>query len=69
MYLLAHNHRDARGTAAESEWIERSIYQTHNFDMICAQDRMPDLIAFSKFQMDEYLTEYKNSFELKIILK
>ncbi|MBM3207895.1 MAG: hypothetical protein FJZ57_04745 [Chlamydiae bacterium] len=69
MYLLAHNHREARGSAAESEWIERSIYQAHNFDMVCTQDRMPDLIAFSKFDMDEFLTEYKNSFELKLISK
>jgi hypothetical protein len=47
MYLLSHNHRDIRGTAAENEWLERSIYRSFGFHVHALPDRMFDLEAFS----------------------
>lgn len=64
IYLLAHNHRDVRGTAAATEWIEKAIYKLHGFQLASPEERMPDLIAFGNYHMDEYLEEYKGSFNL-----
>jgi hypothetical protein len=64
MFLLAHSHRDTRGTAAESEWIEHAIYLAHNLLLSSEASRMPDLIAFSHFDIEEFLMEYKGSFTL-----
>lgn len=65
IYLLSHNHRDVRGTAAETEWIERAIYQFHQFDVESPPERMPDLIALTHFDLDEYLQAYQSSFQIK----
>ncbi len=65
IFLLAHNHRDMRGTAAETEWIEKAIYKLHGFELPHDEQRMPDLIAFGNYDMNEYLVEYKRSTPLK----
>lgn len=64
MYLLAHNHRDIRGTAATSEWLERAIYCSHGFEMASSSDRMPDLLALTNPDLKSFFAEYMSSFEL-----
>ena len=66
MFLLAHNHRDMRGTAATSEWLERALYQAHGFKMVASSNRMPDLIAFTHpFSFKSYQEAYEASFTLQ----
>jgi hypothetical protein len=65
MFLLAHNHRDIRGTAATSEWLERALYEVNGFKMASDSKRLPDLIAFANpFSLEQYLKAYKASFIL-----
>lgn len=65
MYLLAHNHRDVRGTAASSEWLERAIYKSFGLTIASSPDRMPDLLAFTYPDLSAFMREYIASFELE----
>ncbi|MBM3197087.1 MAG: hypothetical protein FJZ61_03815 [Chlamydiae bacterium] len=63
MYLLSHNHRDIRGTAAENEWLERAIYRSFGFHVHTLPDRMFDLEAFSSCY-STFRDTYGTSFDL-----
>ncbi|MEI6531601.1 MAG: hypothetical protein WCN87_02135, partial [Chlamydiota bacterium] len=64
IYILAYNHRDCRGTASETEWLERAIYQAHHLSIRSAPDRAPDLDALTNPLFSDFLRVYKDSFEL-----
>lgn len=67
-YLAAHNMRDIRGTAAETEWLERAIYNSHGVEYsLRDKGKLVDLEAFANPLFSEFVKEYDKMVELKLI--
>jgi hypothetical protein len=65
IWLLAHNHRDERGTASETEWLERAIYKAHGFAVRALTTRMIDCVALATPLLSAFVPLYIDSLELE----
>ncbi|MBA3238922.1 MAG: hypothetical protein H0T62_11335 [Parachlamydiaceae bacterium] len=57
-FLSAHNMRDFRGSAAETEWLEHSIYRSHGFKIAVKEKRIIDLDAFANPIFSNFKEKY-----------
>ncbi|MBM3194298.1 MAG: hypothetical protein FJZ60_00875 [Chlamydiae bacterium] len=58
IYLASYSHRDARGTAAENEWIERAVFDALGFRIERPNDQMPDLTALTTWELSKFVSYY-----------
>jgi hypothetical protein len=57
-FLSAHNIRDTRGSAAETEWLEQSIYRSHGFKIADKEKRIIDLEALAHPLFSHFKEKY-----------
>jgi hypothetical protein len=58
IYLASYSHRDARGTAAENEWIERAVFDALGYKIERPNDQMPDLVALTTWELSKFVSYY-----------
>lgn len=58
IYLASYSHRDARGTAAENEWLERAVFDALGYKIERPNDQMPDLTALTTWQLSKFVSYY-----------
>jgi hypothetical protein len=68
-YLLVHNMRDTRGSAAENEWLTHSIYGALNVKISEDPNKLQDLEAFAHPLLFDFVNTYKNMVKLEHNLK
>ncbi len=64
-YLLVHNMRDTRGSAAENEWLTRSIYGALNVKISEDPNKLQDLEAFANPLLFDFVNAYKDMIKLE----
>lgn len=64
-YLLVHNMRDTRGSAAENEWLTHSIYGALDVKISEDPNKLPDLEAFAHPLLFDFVNAYKNMVKLE----
>jgi hypothetical protein len=68
-YLLAHSMPYIRGSAAIAEWLEESIYKSHDLNMQRVPGKSSDLEAFASPTLDTFMNEkYTSTIELSPIV-
>lgn len=65
-YLSAHNIRDVRGSAAETEWLECAIYESLKVEAKYDKERMVDLEAFANPLFSQFKKAYCEMVELTL---
>jgi hypothetical protein len=63
-YLSAHNHRDIRGTASETEVLERAIYRSHGIHAVHDPKKLVDLEAFANPMLSVFAKSYDQMTQL-----
>ena len=66
-YLLVHNMRDTRGSAAENEWLTHAIYGALNVKISEDPNKLQDLEAFAHPLLVDFVDAYKNIIKLEHI--
>jgi hypothetical protein len=64
-YLLVHNMRDIRGSAAENEWLVHAIYGALNVQISEDSNKLQDLEAFGHPLLIDFVSAYKNMIKLE----
>ncbi|MES2199459.1 MAG: hypothetical protein V4489_04760 [Chlamydiota bacterium] len=64
-YLLVHNMRDVRGSAAETEWFTYAIYEALDVFVTTNEAYLQDLEAFSHPLLSEFIDRYKMLYSLR----
>jgi hypothetical protein len=64
-YLLVHNMRDARGSAAENEWLTHAVYGALNVKISEDPNKLQDLEAFAHPLLFDFVNVYKNMIKLE----
>ncbi|MES2199460.1 MAG: hypothetical protein V4489_04765 [Chlamydiota bacterium] len=65
-YLLVHNMRDVRGSAAETEWFTHAIYEALGVLVTTNEAYLQDLEAFAHPLLPDFIDRYKMLYSLKL---
>ncbi|MES2199462.1 MAG: hypothetical protein V4489_04775, partial [Chlamydiota bacterium] len=65
-YLLVHNMRDVRGSAAETEWFTHAIYEALGVLVTTNEAYLQDLEAFAHPLLPDFIDKYKMLYRLQL---
>ncbi len=65
-YVLVHNMRDTRGSAAENEWLTHAIYKALQVEVLSDPNKLQDLEAFARPMLSDFVKAYRNIVSLSL---